>query len=382
MTTPQNIIDYIHGIPKVELHLHIEGSLEPDLVFEIARRNKQEVMIQRSAPQNDDEIAAIEKLAKKASSIGIVPVHSEGGSIKITFDSAKQLSQAYDFDNLQEFLDIYYAGMNVLQTEQDFYDLTMAYLMKCDEQNVVHTEIFFDPQGHTCRAIPFGTVINGIDRALKDGQKQFGISSGLIMSYLRHLSEEDAINTWQEAQPYLDKFIGVGLDSSELGHPPSKFQHLFSMAKAANKKVVAHAGEEGPPEYIWQALDLLEVDRVDHGNRALEDTTLIARLVDDEVTLTVCPLSNDKLQVISEMVAHPLKKMLNLGLKATVNSDDPAYFGGYINENFAVVQDALGLSHNDIVTLVHNSIEGSFASDERKKALRTRVDEYHKQASE
>jgi len=382
MTTPQNIIDYIRGIPKVELHLHIEGSFEPELVFEIARRNKLAVTIQRPAPQNNDEIAAIDKLAKKASRIGIAPVYSEDGSIKITFDSAKQLSQAYDFDNLQEFLDIYYAGMNVLQTEQDFYDLTIAYLRKCDEQNVMHTEIFFDPQGHTSRAIPFETVINGIDRALKDGQEKFGISSGLIMSYLRHLSEEDAINTWKEAQPYLDKFIGVGLDSSELGHPPSKFQHLFSMAKAANKKLVAHAGEEGPPEYIWQALDLLEVDRVDHGNRALEDATLIARLVDDEVTLTVCPMSNDKLQVISEMTAHPLKKMLNLGLKATVNSDDPAYFGGYINENFAAVQDALGLSSDDIVTLVHNSIEGSFASDERKQVLRSRVDEYHRQASE
>ena len=382
MTATQNIIDYICGIPKVELHLHIEGSFEPELVFEIARRNKLAVMIQRPAPQNDNEITAIDKLANKASRIGITPVYSEDGSIKITFNTAKQLSQAYDFDNLQEFLDIYYAGMNVLQTEQDFYDLTMAYLIKCDEQNVVHTEIFFDPQGHTCRGIPFGTVINGIDRALKDGQKQFGISSGLIMSYLRHLSEEDAIKTWKEAQPYLGKFIGVGLDSSELGHPPSKFQNVFSMAKAASKKLVAHAGEEGPPEYIWQALDLLEVDRIDHGNRALEDATLTARLAANEVTLTVCPLSNDKLQVVSEMTVHPLKKMLNLGLKATVNSDDPAYFGGYINENFSVVQEALGLSHNDIVTLVHNSIEGSFVSNERKQALRSKVDEYHKQTSE
>ena len=382
MATTQNIIDYIHGIPKVELHLHIEGSFEPELVFEIARRNKLAVMIHRPAPQHDDEIAAIDKLAKKASKIGISPVYGEDGSIKITFNSAEQLSQAYDFDNLQEFLDIYYAGMNVLQTEQDFYDITMAYLMKCDEENVMHTEIFFDPQGHTCRGIPFETVINGIDRALKDGQEQFGISSGLIMSYLRHLSEEDAINTWKEAQPYLDKFIGVGLDSSELGHPPSKFQHVFSLAKAANKKVVAHAGEEGPPEYIWQALDLLEIDRVDHGNRSLEDETLVTRLLNEQMTLTVCPLSNDKLQVVSEMTAHPLKKMLNLGLKATVNSDDPAYFGGYINENFIAVQDALGLSSNDIVTLVYSSIEGSFASDERKQALRTRVDEYHKQASE
>jgi len=382
MTTTKNIIDYIRGIPKVELHLHIEGSFEPELVFEIARRNKLAVKIQRPAPQNDDEIAAINKLAKKASRIGISPVYGEDGSIKITFNSAEQLSQAYDFDNLQEFLDIYYAGMNVLQTEQDFYDLTMAYLIKCDEENVLHTEIFFDPQGHTCRGVPFETVINGIDHALRDGQEKLGISSGLIMSYLRHLSEEDGIDTWKEAQPYLDKFIGVGLDSSELGHPPSKFQHLYSMAKTANKKVVAHAGEEGPPEYIWQALDLLEIDRVDHGNRSLEDEALVTRLVSEKMTLTVCPLSNDKLQVVSEMTAHPLKKMLDLGLKATVNSDDPAYFGGYINENFIAVQDALGLTCNDIVTLVYNSIEGSFASDERKQAIRFRVDEYHKQASE
>ena len=382
MTTTKNIIDYIRGIPKVELHLHIEGSFEPELVFEIARRNKLAVKIQRPAPQNDDEIAAINKLAKKASRIGISPVYGEDGSIKITFNSAEQLSQAYDFDNLQEFLDIYYAGMNVLQTEQDFYDLTMAYLIKCDEENVLHTEIFFDPQGHTCRGVPFETVINGIDHALRDGQEKLGISSGLIMSYLRHLSEEDGIDTWKEAQPYLDKFIGVGLDSSELGHPPSKFQHLYSMAKTANKKVVAHAGEEGPPEYIWQALDLLEIDRVDHGNRSLEDEALVTRLVSEKMTLTVCPMSNDKLQVVSEMTAHPLKKMLDLGLKATVNSDDPAYFGGYINENFIAVQDALGLTCNDIVTLVYNSIEGSFASDERKQAIRFRVDEYHKQASE
>ena len=377
MTTPQNITDYIRGIPKIELHLHIEGSFEPDLVFKIAERNGLEVKIERPSPQNDDERAAINKLANKASNIGITPIHNEDESIKVIFDNATQLKQAYDFDNLQEFLDIYYAGMNVLQSEQDFYDLTMAYLEKCDEQNIVHTEIFFDPQGHTCRGIPFETAINGIHKALKDGEERFGISSGLIMSYLRHLSEEDAINTWQEAQPHLDKLIGVGLDSSELGHPPSKFKNVFEMARAANKKVVAHAGEEGPPEYIWEALDLLKVDRVDHGNRSLEDSALVQRLVDDGIALTVCPLSNDKLQVVSDMKDHPIKTMLDLGLKPTVHSDDPAYFGGYMNENFEAVQNALGLSVYDIQALVHNAIDSSFISDDLKNKLRTRADLYH-----
>ncbi|MCF6323773.1 MAG: adenosine deaminase [Gammaproteobacteria bacterium] len=378
MTTTKNIIDYIRGIPKVELHLHIEGSLEPEMVFKIARRNQLTVKIERPAPQNDAEIEAIKKLSQKALDIGAEWIQGDDGNIKVMFETAEQLSQAYHFDNLQEFLDIYYAGMNVLQSEQDFYDLTMAYLARCHTQNVLHTEIFFDPQGHTCRGIPFETVINGISRALDDGEKKFGISSGLIMSYLRHLSEEDAINTWQEAQPHLDKFIAVGLDSAELGHPPSKFKNVFAMARAANKKVVCHAGEEGPPEYIWQALDLLEVDRVDHGNRSLEDSALVTRLVNDEMTLTVCPLSNNKLQVVTKMSAHPLKTMLDHGLKATVHSDDPAYFGGYINENFAAVQQALGLSRDDIYRLVLNAIDGSFIPEKQKSSLRTEVDAYHK----
>jgi len=378
--TTTNIINYIRGIPKVELHLHIEGSFEPELVFKIAQRNQLTVKIERPAPQNDAETAAIKKLSQKTLDIGAELIQADDGSIKVVFETAEQLSQAYDFDNLQEFLDIYYAGMSVLQSEQDFYDLTMAYLEKCHTQNVLRTEIFFDPQGHTCRGIPFERVINGISRALDDGKKQLGISSGLIMSYLRHLSEEDAINTWQEAQPHLDKFIAVGLDSAELGHPPSKFKNVFAMARTANKKVVCHAGEEGPPEYIWQALNLLEVDRIDHGNRSLEDNALVTRLVNDKMTLTICPLSNNKLQIVTEMSAHPLKMMLNHGLKVSVHSDDPAYFGGYINENFEAVQQALGLSRDDIYCLVLNAIDGSFIPEKQKPSLRAKVDAYHKAA--
>lgn len=377
MHSQKNIIEYIRGIPKVELHLHIEGSFEPELVFKIARRNGLVAQIAKSAPQNDADKNAIEKLVHKVSQIGIMPHRKKDGSINVVFDTAEQLAQAYDFDNLQEFLDIYYAAMNVLQTEQDFYDLSSAYLEKCARQNVLHSEIFFDPQGHTSRDIPFDTVINGIYRALQDAQEKYSISTGLIMCYLRHLSEEDAINTWQQAQPHLNKLMGIGLDSSELAHPPKKFKNVFAMAKAANKKVVAHAGEEGPPEYIWEALDILQIDRLDHGNRALEDSHLVNRLVEQEIILTVCPLSNDKLQVVTDMQNHPLKKMLDLGLKATVHSDDPAYFGGYINENFTVAQNALDLSIDDIYTLVHHSIDGSFASDARKAELRTAVNAYH-----
>lgn len=377
MLPHKNTTDYINNMPMVELHLHIEGSFEPELVFKIAERNQLEVKVERTAPQNKNDRSAIAKLAAKASEIGITPNITEDGSIKVVFDTPEQLSQAYDFDNLQEFLDIYYAGMNVLQTEQDFYELTMAYLEKCDEQNIVHTEIFFDPQGHTARGVPFETAINGIHNALRDGEEKFSISSSLIMSYLRHLSEEDAIKTWEEAQPRLDKFIGVGLDSSELGHPPSKFENVFVLAREAGKKVVAHAGEEGPPSYVWEALDVLHVDRIDHGNRSLEDSALVNRLVDEGKALTVCPLSNDKLQVVKDMNDHPLKEMLELGLIAGVNSDDPAYFGGYMNENFLAVQESLDLSVDEIYTLNQNGIDGSFASEERKAELRAAVDDYH-----
>ena len=332
---------FIEGLPKVELHLHIEGSLEPELMFALAQRNK----------------------------------------IDIPFKSVEEVREAYNFSNLQDFLDIYYQGMNVLQKEQDFYDLTMAYLERVAKQNVVHTEIFFDPQGHTSRGVPFKTVLDGITRALADGEKNLGISSKLIMSFLRHLSEEDAIKTLDEAMPYKDKIFAVGLDSSEKGHPPSKFERVFAKAGAAGLKIVAHAGEEGPPEYVWEALDKINVNRVDHGNRSLEDDKLVARLVKDEMPLTVCPLSNLKLCVVKDMKKHPLKKMLDLGLKATINSDDPAYFGGYMNENFKAVTDALGLNKKDLETITRNSIEASFLERKQKDALLKKLDDYMKTAA-
>lgn len=371
------IVDYIRSAPKVELHLHIEGSFEPELVFKIAARNNMDVKIERPAPRNEADKVAVEKLRQKAVKIGADIQDLDGGGMCVLFQTPAQLGKAYDFDNLQEFLDIYYAGMNVLQTQQDFYDLTMAYLEKSAAQNVLHTEIFFDPQGHTSRGVAFGEVVKGITSALQDGQKKYGITSGLILSLLRHLSEEDALQTWEAAQPYLGHFIGVGLDSSELGHPPSKFKNVFALARAKNMKLMAHAGEEGPADYIWDALDNLQIDRVDHGNRCLEDSALAQRLVDEKMVLTVCPLSNDRLQVVDNIEDHPLKKMLDLGLCATVNSDDPAYFGGYMNENFEAVQTALSLTADDIHKLTLNAIEGSFINDARKSALRDAANKHH-----
>ena len=332
---------FIEGLPKVELHLHIEGSLEPELMFALAQRNK----------------------------------------IKIPFKSVEEVRKAYNFSNLQDFLDIYYQGMNVLQKEQDFYDLTMAYLKRIAAQNVVHTEIFFDPQGHTARGVKFKTVLDGITRALKDGKKKLGISSKLIMCFLRHLSEEDALKTLKEAEPYKKKIYGVGLDSSEKGHPPSKFKKVFKKAKKHGLKLVAHAGEEGPPEYVWEALDHIHVDRIDHGNRSLEDKKLVKRLVKDKMALTVCPLSNLKLCVVMDMKQHPLKKMLDLGLKATINSDDPAYFGGYMNENFKAVTSALNLSKADLETISKNSIEASFLKRKQKDKLLKKLKAYMKAAA-
>lgn len=327
---------FIDGLPKVELHLHIEGSLEPELMFALAQRNK----------------------------------------ISIPFKSVEEVREAYNFTNLQDFLDIYYQGMNVLQTEEDFYDLTTAYLKRVAAQNVIHTEIFFDPQGHTSRGIAFETALNGITRALNDGHKTMGVSSKLIMCFLRHLSEEDAFKTLEQAIPHKDVILGVGLDSSEKGHPPSKFERVFAKARAEGFLIVAHAGEEGPPEYVWEAIDVLKIDRIDHGNRSLEDNDLVARLVRDKTALTVCPLSNLKLCVVKDMADHPLKKMIGLGLKATINSDDPAYFGGYMNENYQSVTDALGLGRDDLLTLTRNSIDASFLNAPEKQALHARVDEY------
>ena len=311
---------FIMALPKAELHLHIEGSLEPEMMFALANRNQ----------------------------------------VQLPYRSVEEVSAAYQFSNLQEFLDLYYLGMQVLVEEQDFYDLTMAYLERVHADNVRHVEIFFDPQGHTERGIPFDTAISGILRALEDGQKRFEISFGLIMSFLRHLSEESAFATLAEAEPWLDQIAGVGLDSSEVGHPPEKFARVFAKCRDLGLKLVAHAGEEGPPDYVWQALDILQIDRIDHGNRSLEDTALVDRIVRDGYTLTVCPLSNLKLCVIDEIAASPVKTMLDQGIKATVNSDDPSYFGGYINDNYHAVANALDLTIEDIGMLAANSFAGSF----------------------
>jgi adenosine deaminase len=319
-------ITLIKKIPKAELHLHIEGSLEPELMFELAQRNK----------------------------------------IPLRFKTIEEVRQAYDFHNLQSFLDIYYEGAKVLIHEQDFYDMTMAYLMKCREDNVVHTEIFFDPQTHTERGISFDTAINGIHRALADAKKEFKITSHIIMCFLRHLSEEDAFKTLKEAMPFKDKILGVGLDSGEVGHPPSKFERVFAEARKAGFVTVAHAGEEGPPSYIWEALDLLKVKRIDHGVRSIEDEKLLKRIITEKMPLTVCPLSNIKLCVFKKMEDHNLKKLLKVGAMVTINSDDPAYFGGYMNQNFLEATRALDLSEDEIKTLAANSFEASFLTQSEK----------------
>lgn len=310
----------IDRLPKAELHLHLEGSLEPELMFELARRN----------------------------------------AVEIPFKTVEEVRAAYQFANLQEFLDIYYVGMNVLITEQDFFDLTWAYLERAHADTVRHVEVFFDPQGHTDRGVAFATVITGITRALDKAETEWGLTSKLILCFLRHLSEEAAFETLEQAKPYLDRIEAVGLDSSEMGHPPSKFERVFAAAAELGLKRVAHAGEEGPPAYVYEALDLLKIDRLDHGNRALEDTALVKRLAGEGMTFTVCPLSNLKLCGVTDLGEHPLKRMLGLGLKATVNSDDPAYFGGYVNENFKQTAAAVGLTEGEIITLAKNSFTGSF----------------------
>ncbi len=331
-----NITEYIKKIPKAELHLHIEGSFEPELMFEIAQRNK----------------------------------------VEIPYQSVEEVKKAYQFSCLQDFLDIYYAGASVLLYERDFYDLTMAYFAHCAEENVVHTEIMFDPQTHTKRGISFGTVINGIQKAREDAEEKYGISSLLIMSYLRHLSEEDAFETLEQSLPYKHLIKAVGLDSSEKGNPPSKFQKVFEASIKEGYVPLAHAGEEGPAEYIWEALDLLKIARIDHGNNCLTDEVLVKRLVNDKIALTVCPLSNLELKVVDDLKDHPLKKMLNLGLKATVNSDDPAYFGGYMNANFLQTAEALDLTQEEIKTLVKNSFEYSLLSDDEKQKYLIQVENF------
>ncbi|NJL46655.1 MAG: adenosine deaminase [Leptolyngbyaceae cyanobacterium SM2_5_2] len=315
-------------LPKAELHIHIEGSLEPEMMVAMAQRN----------------------------------------GIKLPYDSVEAVRAAYQFEHLQSFLDLYYAGAQVLQTEQDFYDLTWAYLQKCAAQQVRHTEIFFDPQTHTDRGIPFAVVHDGITQALREARSQLGISSGLILCFLRHLSAEAAMATLEEALPYQDSIIAVGLDSSELGHPPAKFQAVFNRARAEGFLTVAHAGEEGPPEYIWEAIRLLKVSRIDHGVRCVEDPALVEYLAEHQIPLTVCPLSNVKLCVFESMAQHNLKQLMDLGLCVTVNSDDPAYFGGYLGENFEAIAAALPLTPQHLVQLAQNSFKASFLSSAEQEA--------------
>lgn len=327
--------EFIQQLPKVELHLHIEGSLEPELMFDLAQRNQ----------------------------------------IAIPFTSPDEVRAAYQFSNLQSFLDIYYQGANVLIHEQDFFDLTWAYLLRCQQDNVMHTEIFFDPQTHTARGIAFDTVIRGITQALDKAQQELGISSQLIMCFLRHLSEDDAMLTLQQALPYKDKIVGVGLDSSEAGHPPEKFSRVFHQAREAGFLAVAHAGEEGPALNIRNAIDLLGVQRVDHGVRCVEDAELVQVLQETRMPLTVCPLSNLKLKVFSEMDEHNVVELLRQGLCVTINSDDPAYFGGYMTDNFMAVANAHPMSHQELAQFTLNAIEASFISAEDKARMSAQVHE-------
>ncbi|MHA2874807.1 adenosine deaminase [Vibrio campbellii] len=327
---------FIQGLPKVELHLHIEGSLEPELLFELAQRN----------------------------------------NIDIPYESPQELRKAYEFEDLQSFLDIYYQGANALRTEQDFYDLTWAYLERCKADNVIHTEIFFDPQTHTDRGIEFETVINGIHRAMQDGNEQLGITSQIIACFLRHLSEESAIETLQSIIKHQDKIIGVGLDSSELGHPPEKFKRAFQQAKDAGLLTVAHAGEEGPAQNIVDSVEMLSVSRVDHGVRCVEDESLMDALIESKMPLTVCPLSNIKLCVFDAMEQHNVVDLLRKGVAVTINSDDPAYFGGYMTDNFMAVSNAHPMTKSELAQFTINAINASFISEALKAKYRAQVADY------
>ncbi len=323
------------AIPKAELHIHIEGSLEPELIFALAQRN----------------------------------------GLSLPYASVEVLRAAYAFTDLQSFLDIYYAGASVLLHEADFHDMAWAYFLRAKADNVVHTEIFFDPQTHTARGVPMAAVINGLSSACDRARAELGISASLILCFLRHLSEEDAFATLEAALPHRPRFIGVGLDSSEVGHPPSKFSRVFARCRELDLRLVAHAGEEGPPAYIWEALNDLKTERIDHGVRSLEDPALVAELARTRMPLTVCPLSNLKLCVVRDLKDHPMKRLLDAGLCATVNSDDPAYFGGYMNANFVQTVEALRLSRDDVITLARNSFEASFVSDERRAELMAKLDQ-------
>ena len=332
--SPERLPDLLRAMPKTELHMHIEGSLEPELIFQLAQRNQ----------------------------------------VQLPYSSVEVLRAAYAFTDLQSFLDIYYAGASVLLTEPDFYDMAWAYFLKAQADNVVHAELFFDPQTHTARQVPMATVINGLHRACVDAHTKLGISASLIMCFLRHLSEEDALQTLEQAKPHLDKIIGVGLDSSERGHPPEKFERVFAQARALGLHVVAHAGEEGPPAYIWGALDVLKAERIDHGVQAIHDPTLMKRLAQERIPLTVCPLSNQKLCVFPNLADHNLGAMLDQGLCVMLNSDDPAYFGGYLNDNFVQTFAALPLTAAHAYQLACNSYEASFVPEAQKQVWRTQLD--------
>ena len=324
----------IQRLPKCELHIHIEGSLEPEMMFALATRN----------------------------------------GIRLPYASVDALRQAYRFGNLQDFLDIYYQGMSVLITEQDFYDLAFAYLQRARADNVRHVEMFFDPQGHTARGIAFSTVVSGLHRAILDADRKLGVQASLIMCFLRHLDETDAEKTLDSALAFRDKIVGVGLDSPETGHPPSKFKHVFSRARDAGLFATAHAGEEGPPSYVWEALDVLGVGRIDHGNRSLEDQALVDRLARERLALTVCPLSNLRLRVVNDLTHHPLRRMMDKGLVVTVNCDDPAYFGGYVNQNYFAVSDALSLQRDEIVAIVCNGVQASLMTKSEKDNVLAEID--------
>jgi adenosine deaminase len=336
-----DVASFARDLPKAELHLHIEGTLEPDLMFELARRN----------------------------------------GVNLPYASVEDVRRAYVFSDLQSFLDIYYAGCQVLLKEQDFYHLTSTYLTRAAAQGVRHAEIFFDPQTHTDRGVPFETVVTGIHRALEDGRTRLNITSGLILCFLRHLSEEAAMRTLDEALPYREWILAVGLDSSEVGHPPVKFRGVYDRARDAGLLAVAHAGEEGPPGYVWEALDVLKVRRIDHGVRCVEDERLVGRLVEEQIPLTVCPLSNVKLRVFPDLRSHNLKRMLDRGLLVTVNSDDPAYFGGYVADNFQASAAALDLSREQQLQLAKNSFVASFLSVDAKRAHIQDLDRFSAQAS-
>jgi adenosine deaminase len=327
---------FITALPKAELHLHIEGSLEPELMFALAERN----------------------------------------GITIPYGSVEEVRAAYAFSNLQDFLDIYYAGAAVLRTRADFHDLAAAYFARAAADGVIHAEIMFDPQTHTARGVPFAGVMEGLLSAQAEARVRHGMSSRLILCFLRHLSEEEALATLAEAEPWLEHITAVGLDSSELGHPPAKFARAFAAARAKGLKITAHAGEEGSPAYVWEALDVVGTDRIDHGNRAMEDPALVERLRADAMTLTVCPLSNLKLCVVDDLADHPIDAMLEAGLKATLNSDDPAYFGGYVGENYRAVAAARGLSRGDLVTLARNSFAGAFLGADEIAACEARLDAF------